>query len=516
MQDVQKRLGVREADLKDRYTMIEKLKKEIDKYITENGDLKKTISGLEKEMKAATKAVSENISSNTQKEDLLKSIEEDFEKQKVKINQLENELKSKNIEIVDMAKLSEIGKLFKKIKEEEGDCRLMGKRSMDQNKEILSKLHKENKILDDTIKKKNAKIVEMFQEIDKLVADINSRDVSSDNLNQERNKLQQSLKKIEDEKSKLHESLIKKEAETRHWKEKFEKLQQEVKSKSNQLNDTQMKTQGLDGEIKNLKDQLDQKIQKMNSLSNKSSLLSETEKKLREEQLRIESLARQISEISGKLTQSEIEINDLKKKIKSKNEELEKALQDSSRRGSMQDFELNESRKTITSQEKLIEKLKSDLKYSQDQEKNNQNLLIETSSKLKGALMRLDAAEKTMAKYDLDHIDDKLKDLKAKGEAMGQAADRIKMAMNALKITVACKKCGKFPKDGKTLFPCAHSYCNGCFSDTVDQCLDCKAKVNIQVKNPLIEEIKMKYGYMNELVGVMIESSSIFTKPSLI
>lgn len=513
---MQKRLTIREADIKDKNTMIEKLKKEIDRYITENGEKKATIATLEKDLKALSKSVAETTTSKSHKEDLLKAIEQDFETQRSKIHQLESDLKQKNIEIIDMAKLADIGKRFEKIRADEGDCRLMGKVAMDQARDMQSKLHKDNKMLDDTVKKKNAKLLELFQEVDRLTAEINSRDVSSGNIAQERAKLQESLKNSETEKNRLLERLSKKESEVKYWKDKAEKLQQEAKAKADQLSSTQKKTQGLDGEIRTLKDQLDQKIHSMNNLNEKNSQLSEAEKRLREEQQRLATLERQNSDISGKLSQSETEIKELRIKIKQKEEELEKAMQENSRRGSMQDSELSDAKKTIAVQEKEIRDLSSKIDQLKDQERASQSLLMETSTKLKGALMRLDAAEKAMAKYDIENLDEKLKDLKTKGEAIGQAAGRIKTAMNALKISVLCRKCNKFPTNGKTLFPCGHCYCEGCFSDSATQCIECKQKADIQIKNPLIEELERKYTYMNDLVGFMIDSSSIFDKPSLV
>lgn len=492
--------------------MIDSLKKEIDKYIAENGGLKSTIAGLEKETNSIRGQLKEHNSANIKKESLIKDIEKDFQHQKTRISELEAEIKSKNLEIIEMARFSELGKKFERIKETEGDCTMMGKREMDQMKERLNHLFKENKVQEETIKKKNAKIVEVSEALDNLQTDLAKLNKDLSSRNTEIDKLLQKNREIELEKGKLNSTITNLTSEIKGLKDKIEKIQEDSKRKLKELEQKSKKSDGLGTEIQSLKEQLDQKIKMMNSLSNKNANLGDSEARLKEEIKKSESLVKMNQDINSKLSQSEESISGMREELRLKEIEIDFLKRNSSQQSSIAEIQLSQLRDEV-------QKLKSDLHTAiderdklQESSKSASITLMETSSKLKGALLRLEEAEKTLSKYDIPALEKKMQDLQMKGEAIGKAAERIKTAMNTLKIAVICRKCNNFPTDGKTYFPCGHCYCSACDQPSSNTCSDCKKAVESKISNPLINDVKMNYGYMNDLVGFMIETSLVFAK----
>ena len=413
-----------------------------------------------------------------------------------------------------MARLSEIGKKFERIKENEGECTIMGKKEMDQAKERQAMLYKENKLQEETIKKKNSKILELSGSLEALQAELTKSTKDLVSRSTEIDKLLVKLKESDSDKLKYQNQITEQHTEIKSLKSKIEKIQEDSKRKVREVEEKNKRTEGLGSEIQSLKDQLDQKIKMMNSVATKNQNLGDSEARLKDEIRKSESLMRINQEINGKLSQSEISIAGIREELRLKEIELDMLKRNSTEKSSISELQLSQMKEELASLRKEVMVIQEERDRLKESEKLASISMMEYASKLKGALMRLEEAEKTLAKYDVPKLEKSLQEMREKGDALGKAAERIKTAMNTLKIAVICRKCDSFPKEGKTLFPCGHCFCAACESPSASSCSDCKKAVETRVANPLINEVKMSYSYMNDLIGFMIETSQLFSKPA--
>lgn len=473
------------------------------------------LNGQEKELNAIRLQLKEHNTANSKKEELIKDIERDFNHQKARMAELEAEIKTKNVEIMDLLRLADVGRRFEKIKETEGDCTIIGKKEMDQLKERQSMLFKDNKLLEETIKKKNAKIVELSESQEALQGELAKLNKDLKSRTTEIEKMIIKSKEFEAEKSKLNNTIADQKAEIRELKGKLDKNQDDNKRKLKEIEEKSKKNDGLGSDIQNLKEQLDKKIKQMNSLSNKNASLSESEARLREEIKKAENLAKANQEINGMLSQSELHLAELRKELRLKEEQLDQLRNINSEKSTITDVIIKQLRDENKNLKNELDAVKSVRDNLQEASKTTKLSLMETSTKLKGALQRLEEAEKVLGKYDIPALEKKILDLEDKGLAMGKAAEKIRLTMEMIRISVLCKKCDNFPKDGKTYFPCGHSYCSGCDNPSATSCSDCKKNIETRVLNPLINDVKMNYEHMHGVIGLMIETSNNFSKPKI-
>jgi len=494
-----------EAQFRESKTAIDSYKREIDKYIQDNGTLRAAEATAQRQLRHLKDTHQAQTGQYSQRENTVKELDRENKELRVRIKEIEEKLEEKIRAIEGLGRLAEAGRKVESVREVHGECVVLAKKEVDGLKEKEQKLMVEVKSMKETIAKKDVRIVELSSNVETLktelekkgqlevqIKDLQSKlDVArseAQNLAKNTKSGQTEISVLQGKVAQLQKDLVAQleqtdanKAEVNVWKRKVDSLQKELQNKVTATENHKQATEGLGAEIHSLKEQLFQKIQTVNSLNSKNSTMSDVESQLRSELKQKQELMTKLKEVESQKDQASKKLAELENQLAKLFSELHQSKQ--------------ESKSALEERDRIIR-----------EDKAKTLSIAELTSKLKGANLRLEDADQMMKKYDLANLDSKLDQLKSKSTTLGKNAKKMKAVMDSLKCLVTCTKCTNVPKEGKSLFPCGHTICSGCDSTTLTTCPDCKVKIDYRARNTLIDEILHRANYMSDTLDHTVES----------
>ena len=494
-------------------------------YIRENSRLRAAESHLIKENKFLELQMKEMMSIKEKENAKEERDKESKDKDRV-ISDLIFKDKA-NSDLLDSQK-KEISELFqfKMIIENaeklEGGYKIISVKDFNSGKEKETRLMKDFKIYQETIKKKDEKIIDQSNKIREISLQLENQENQLTTKENELLKLSQQIssfnkysKETQAEVAGLKKEVMSltntiKEKETltsslsrdlRIFKEKHETIRKDLEAKAKDAEMKDRLSDNLGCEINNLKDELHKKIHIMNGLKSKTSLLTDTEIQLKQEKENRERLLKELKEENDKCIK-------LEKKLREEVERSTEALKEiqlhatqielkSSEIGSLK---LNASKLSndLASLRLEIGNLREGLSFEKKKNK-------ETEASMKELKEKLEEAEALASRYDIKSFEKNVEEMNKRRDSIIKACDKVLNTIESMKIMIICRKCGKLPIEGKTLYPCGHCYCSSCFDGAShSKCDECQKEVDNCIRNVLIDDIKNRYVYIQDaIVGII-------------